>query len=66
MPGTIYIVFSQLRAYNCELCHDPFCRHHHRCKQAQGWSLEMPAPGVLKWKTPSGRTYTTTPTQYPV
>jgi hypothetical protein len=44
----------------------PLCRHHHRCKQAQGWWLEQPAPGVLTWKTPSGRTYTTTPTQYPV
>jgi hypothetical protein len=44
----------------------PLCRHHHRCKQAEGWWLEQPEPGVLKWRTPSGRTYTTTPTEYPM
>jgi hypothetical protein len=37
-----------------------------RCKQAEGWWLEQPEPGVLKWRTPSGRTYTTTPTEYPM
>jgi hypothetical protein len=42
----------------------PLCRHHHRCKQAQGWRLEQPQPGVLTWHTPTGRTYTLTPTQY--
>ena len=25
-----------------------------------------PNQGVLVWRTPSGRTYTTTPTEYPV
>ncbi len=44
----------------------PLCRHHHRCKQAEGWRLEQPEPGVLVWRTPSGRRYTTTPTEYPV
>ncbi len=44
----------------------PLCRHHHRCKQAEGWWLEQPEPGVLIWHTPAGRTYTTTPTEYPV
>jgi hypothetical protein len=44
----------------------PLCRHHHRCKQAEGWWLEQPEPGVLVWRTPAGRTYTVTPTQYPV
>jgi len=42
----------------------PLCRHHHRCKQAQGWRLDQPQPGVLTWHTPTGRTYTLTPTQY--
>jgi hypothetical protein len=42
----------------------PLCRHHHRCKQAQGWRLEQPEPGVLVWRTPSGRSYATTPTEY--
>jgi hypothetical protein len=44
----------------------PLCRHHHRCKQAEGWWLEQPEPGVLKWHTPSGRAHATTPTQYPL
>jgi hypothetical protein len=48
----------------CECNLAPLCRHHHRCKQADGWRLEQPQPGVLVWRTPSGRTYTTTPTQY--
>jgi hypothetical protein len=43
----------------------PLCRHHHRCKQAEGWWLEQPEPGVLVWRTPAGRSYTTTPTVYP-
>jgi Domain of unknown function (DUF222) len=43
----------------------PLCRHHHRCKQAEGWWLEQPEPGVLVWHTPGGRTYATTPTRYP-
>jgi Domain of unknown function (DUF222) len=42
----------------------PLCRHHHRCKQAEGWWLDQPEPGVLIWRTPSGRTYSTTPTVY--
>jgi hypothetical protein len=44
----------------------PLCRHHHRCKQAEGWWLEQPEPGVLVWRTPAGRTYVTTPTEYPI
>ena len=50
----------------CECNLAPLCRHHHRCKQAEGWCLEQPEPGVLVWRTPSGRTYTVTPTVYPV
>ncbi|HME67815.1 MAG TPA: HNH endonuclease signature motif containing protein, partial [Streptosporangiaceae bacterium] len=48
----------------CECNLSPLCRHHHRCKQAEGWRLEQPEPGVLIWRTPSGRTYATTPTDY--
>ncbi len=44
----------------------PLCRHHHRCKQSEGWQLEQPEPGVLVWRTPARRTYTTTPAEYPV
>jgi hypothetical protein len=49
----------------CECDLAPLCRHHHRCKQAGGWRLEQPEPGVLIWHTPAGRTYATRPTQYP-
>jgi uncharacterized protein DUF222 len=48
----------------CECDLAPLCRHHHRCKQSQGWRLEQPEPGVLRWRTPAGRSYTTTPTSY--
>jgi hypothetical protein len=44
----------------------PLCRHHHKCKQKDGWKLEQPQPGILVWRTPVGRTYTTTPAVYPV
>jgi len=44
----------------------PLCRHHHRCKQAEGWRLEQPKPGVLVWRTPAGRAYATAPTVDPV
>jgi hypothetical protein len=44
----------------------PLCRHHHRCKQADGWRLEQTEPGVLTWYTPTGRVYTITPTRYTI
>jgi hypothetical protein len=49
----------------CECNLAPLCRKHHQTKQAQGWALEQPRPGVLIWTTPSGRRYTTHPTTYP-
>ena len=48
---------------SCNLA--PLCRHHHRLKQAEGWWLEQPEPGVLRWRTPSGLTHATTPAAYP-
>ena len=42
----------------------PPCRRHHRVKQAPGWQLSQPEPGVMRWTTPSGRVYTTRPTVY--
>ena len=48
----------------CECNLAPLCRRHHRMKQRQGWRLEQPSPGVLKWRTPGGRTYITTPAVY--
>ncbi|HTX28959.1 MAG TPA: DUF222 domain-containing protein, partial [Streptosporangiaceae bacterium] len=50
----------------CECDLAPLCRHHHRAKQTEGWRLEQPEPGVLRWRTPAGRSYTTTPTSYPL
>jgi hypothetical protein len=50
----------------CECDLAPLCRHHHRAKQADGWHLDQPEPGTLVWRVPSGRTYTTTPTQYAI
>ena len=49
----------------CECDLAPLCRHHHKCKQAQGWRLEQPEPGILIWRTPAGRTYVTAPSVYP-
>jgi hypothetical protein len=46
----------------CDLA--PPCRRHHRVKQAPGWTLTQPEPGVMRWTTPAGRSYTTTPTVY--
>jgi hypothetical protein len=49
----------------CECNLAPLCRKHHEAKQAPGWRLEHPRPGVLTWITPSGRSYSTEPTAYP-
>jgi len=40
-------------------------QRHHRAKQAPGWHLAQPEPGVLIWTTPSGRTYAAHPDTYP-
>ncbi|HEY7264298.1 MAG TPA: hypothetical protein VH589_22805, partial [Trebonia sp.] len=50
----------------CQCDLSPPCRHHHRVKQAPGWRLEQPRPGIMRWTTPSGRVYTTRPTVYEV
>jgi hypothetical protein len=66
------------QAYHCDLDHtvpwpdgptdecdlSPPCRRHHRVKQAPGWHLDQPQPGIMRWTAPSGRTYVTTPTVY--
>jgi hypothetical protein len=41
------------------------CRHCHRRKQAHGWTLQQPSPGVMIWISPAGRRYTTYPSKYP-
>jgi hypothetical protein len=42
----------------------PKCRRHHRAKQAPGWNVEQPEPGVTRWTLPNGRSHTTEPTAY--
>jgi hypothetical protein len=49
----------------CECNLAPLCRHHHKCKQSDGWELQQPGPGILVWTTPAGRHYVTQPTVYP-
>ncbi len=50
----------------CECGLGPLCRRHHRCKQAHGWTLEQPEPGVFVWITPARRRYTTSPETYAI
>jgi hypothetical protein len=50
---------------SCECDVSPECRTDHQAKQAPGWYLEEPSPGVLIWHTPHGRRYTATPGTYP-
>jgi hypothetical protein len=50
----------------CECNLGPLCRRHHRVKQARGWQLDQPEPGVFAWITPSGRSYITGPTEHVV
>jgi len=49
----------------CECGLAPACRTCHRTKQAPGWHLEQPSPGVLVWQPPHGRSYTVGPGVYP-
>ncbi len=42
------------------------CRGDHQLKQLPGWTLTQPEPGVFRWTTPAGRTYTTRPDQHNV
>jgi hypothetical protein len=48
----------------CQCNLGPPCRNDHRTKQAPGWELTQPEPGVFRWKTPNGRAYWTGPTRY--
>jgi hypothetical protein len=44
----------------------PKCRHDHRLKQHPRWKVDQLPDGTFQWTTPSGRTYTTEPTRYPI
>ncbi len=40
------------------------CRHHHLLKHSPGWTAELYADGVMKWTSPSGKTFRTEPWVY--
>jgi Domain of unknown function (DUF222) len=44
----------------------PKCRHDHRLKQQPRWKVQQLPDGTFRWTTPSGRSYTTEPTRYPI
>jgi hypothetical protein len=44
----------------------PKCRRDHRLKQDPRWKVDQLRDGTFRWTTPSGRTYTTEPTRYPI
>ncbi|MGD0242887.1 MAG: hypothetical protein ABSB59_21495 [Streptosporangiaceae bacterium] len=44
----------------------PKCRHDHRVKQHPRWKVDQLPDGTFRWTTPSGRTYDTEPTRYPI
>ena len=44
----------------------PKCRHDHRLKQHPRWTVDQLPDGTFRWTTPSGRTYITEPTRYPI
>ena len=50
---------------SCECNLAPLCRRHHRAKQAPGWRLDQPEPGVLIWTLPHGRSCTVKADVYP-
>jgi hypothetical protein len=41
------------------------CSHDHRVKHSPGWKIEQLPGGYHQWTTPSGRTYTKAPKEYP-
>ena len=50
----------------CRCNTGPKCRHDHRLKQHPKWRVDQLPDGTFRWTTPSGRTYTTEPTRYPI
>jgi hypothetical protein len=44
----------------------PKCRHDHRLKQHPKWTVDQLPDGTFRWTTPSGRSYDTEPTRYPI
>jgi len=55
---------AQRAIWECH--HSPKCRHDHRLKQHPRWKVNQLPDGTFRWTTPSGRSYDTEPTRYPV
>jgi Domain of unknown function (DUF222) len=68
-------------AWNCDFEHNtpyeaggrtclcnggPKCRYDHRLKQQPGWNVDQLPDATFRWTTPSGRSYHTEPTRYPI
>jgi hypothetical protein len=51
------------RTCECGVAHK--CRTDHRAKQAPGWQVDQPSPGIVIWRPPHGRSYTATSAVYP-
>jgi hypothetical protein len=56
----------EVRGRTCLCNAGPKCRHDHRLKQHPRWTVDQLPDGTFRWTTPSGRTYTTEPTRYPI
>ena len=50
-----------LGGLTCECNIGPGCRRHHRLKGTGAWRLEQPRPGIFRWTTPAGLTYSVSP-----
>jgi hypothetical protein len=59
-------MFTQLNGciYRAARCHYAGTTTGPNKPKDGGWN-SLNRPGVLRWRTPAGRTYTTTPTRYP-
>jgi Domain of unknown function (DUF222) len=44
----------------------PKCRRDHRLKQDPRWTVDQLPGGTFRWTAPTGRTFTTEPTCYPI
>ena len=70
VPAVVMEATDVIRGSNKFLPHfrrsRPKCRHEHRLKQDPRFTVEQPTPGTFRWTAPSGRTFTTEPTRYPI
>ena len=58
--------FTATAGRTCLCNGGPKCRRDHRLKQDPRWKVDQLPDGTFQWTTPSGRTYITEPTRYPI